>query len=210
MKNFFLSIIFPFLFSCQIFGQEVVLIRHAEVSLDHSGWMSSKKAANYRKAYDTAAVNQFDPDTVLAKIPRRITDTIYVSALPRSIVTGLKLFGDSANVVSLDILNEFEMHMIWLPTYLPYKGWTVLSRGMWLLGLVKPGTESYAEAKKRVRLVADFVEEKVSLQDQVILVTHGFINRNLAKELRKRGWLITHNKGSDNLGATILRKKYTE
>lgn len=206
MKNFFLAIIFTLLSSSHLFGQEVVLIRHAEVSLDHSGWMSSKKAANYREAYNTAAVHQFDPDTVLAKIPRRITDTIYVSALPRSIATGLKLFGDSANVVSLDMLNEFEMHMIWLPTYLPYKGWTVLSRGMWLVGLKREGTESYADAKKRVSRVADFIEEKATEQKQVIMVTHGFINRNLAKELKKRGWIITLNNGTENLGATILRK----
>lgn len=143
MKNSFLAIIFIILTSSNLCGQEVVLLRHAEVSLDHSGWMNSKKAANYREAYDTAPVHQFDPDTVLAKIPERITDTIYVSGLPRSIATGLKLFGDSANVVSLDILNEFEMHMVWLPIYLPYKGWSVLSRGMWLLGLKREGTESY-------------------------------------------------------------------
>lgn len=110
--------------------------------------MGAKKAAKMRNAYDTAPISQFDPDTVLSKIPERITDTVYVSGLSRSIATGLKLFGDSATIVSLNHLNEFEMHMVWLPLYLPFKAWTTISRTMWLMGLEnreqnrfrKPGT----------------------------------------------------------------------
>lgn len=206
MKNFLLAIIFTLLTSSNLCGQEVILIRHAEVSLDHSGWMSSKKAANYKEAYDTAPVHHFDPDTVLAKLPKRIADTIFVSGLSRSIVTGLKLFGDSARLVSLDILNEFEMHMLRLPLYLPYKAWTGFSRGMWLLGLKRQGTESHREARKRVKLVSNFIERQATEQKQVIMVSHGFLNRNIARELKKRGWTITQNNGKKNLGATILRK----
>lgn len=206
MKQFFLTIIFILLTSGYLFGQEVILIRHAEVYLDHSGWMNSKKAAKYRKVYDTAPVHQFDTETVLAKIPERTTDTIYVSGLPRSIATGLKLFGDSANVVSMDMLNEFELYVVWLPLYMPYKGWTSLSRSMWILGMKRLETESYREAKKRVQQATNFIEEKVSSQKQVILVTHGFLNRNIAKELKKRGWTITRDNGKENLGATVLRK----
>ena len=193
-----------------LFAQEVILIRHAEVSLEHKGWMGSKTAAKYRKAYDTAPVYQFNPDTVLAKLPPRITDTVYVSGLPRSIGTGIKLFGDSAQIVSLDLLNEFEMHVVWLPLVLPYKGWTGISRTLWLMGWEKRGTESYSEAKERVELVCDMIEQKAVSQRQVIFVTHGFINRNIAKELKKRNWQITQNEGKENLGATILKKGGSE
>lgn len=206
MKILFVGVICLLLASNHLLGQEVILIRHAEVALDHPGWMTSKKAAKYREAYDTAPVFQFNKDSVLAKIPKRTTDTIYVSALPRSIATGLKLFGDSATVVSLSMLNEFEMHVVWLPAYLPYKGWTVLSRGLWLLGMDKQGTESYKEAKQRVKDVANFIEDKAQNNKQIIMVTHGFINRNIAKELENRNWIIIQNEGTENLGATILRK----
>jgi broad specificity phosphatase PhoE len=168
--------------------------------------MSSKKAAKYRAAYDTAAVYQFNEKEVLAQIPPLSTETVYGSGLSRSIATGLKLFGDSAKVVSMQQLNEFEMHVIWLPVYLPYKGWTVLSRGLWLLGIEKQGTESYKEAKERVEKVVDFIETKAHKNKQVVLVTHGFINRNIAKELENRDWNMLQNKGSENLGATVLRK----
>lgn len=206
MKNLLVAFVLVFCANSLAFGQEVILIRHAEVNLDHSGWMSSKNAANYREAYDTAPIHQFNPDTILAKIPIRMTDTVYVSGLSRSIATGLKLFGDSAQIVSLDLLNEFEMHVVWLPAYLPYKGWTGLSRGLWLLGWEQRGTESYSEAKERVKLVCDFIEQKTNKQKQVILVTHGFLNRNLTKELEKRDWAITQNDGIKNLGATVLKK----
>ncbi len=206
MKNFFLAIIITVLTSGYSYGQEIVLIRHAEVFLEHSGWISSKKATDYRKEYDTAPIVNFQADSVLAQLPKRNTDTIYVSALTRSIATGLLLYGDSANIVSIDMLNEFEMHIIWLPLVLPYKGWTAFSRGMWLLGAKKQGTESFSDAKERVKFAANFIENKIANQKQVILVTHGFINRNIAKELEKRGWKITQNNGNENLGATVLNK----
>jgi len=190
----------------QINAQEVVLIRHAEVKLEHNGWMGAKKAARLRNSYDTAPISQFNPDTVLQKVPDRLTDTIYVSNLSRSVATGLKLYGDSAILVSLKELNEFEMHMVWLPLVLPYKGWTSLSRALWLMGLEKPGTESFQEAKERVNKVCSFIEKKAEHNNQVVLVTHGFINRNIAKELEQRGWVVIKNKGKENLGATVLKK----
>ncbi len=206
MKKLFVAFIFILCTNSFASGQEVILIRHAAVYMEHPGWMSRKNAANLREAYDSAPVHQFNPDTVLAKISKRIADTVYVSGLPRSIATGLKLFGDSAQIVSLDLLNEFELHVVWLPAYLPYKGWTGFSRVLWLLGRKHHGTESYDEAKKRVKLVCDFIEQKANNQKQVILVTHGFLNRNIAKELEKRKWTITQNEGKKNLGATILKK----
>ncbi len=206
MKNILLVFLLILSPNLVVFGQEVVLIRHAAVQLERPGWMTSREAAGFRESYDTAPVYPFDPDTVLAKIPKRRTDTVYVSGLSRSVTTGKILFGDSANIVSLDMLNEFEMHVVRLPAYLPYKGWTFLSRSMWLMGAEKQGTESYKEARERVKRVADFIEEKVLLQNQVILVTHGFINRNIAKELEKRAWVISRNNGRKNLGATVLIK----
>ncbi|WP_163325705.1 phosphoglycerate mutase family protein [Draconibacterium mangrovi] len=190
----------------QSVAQEVILIRHASVKLERHGWMGAKKASKMRDAYDTAPISQFDPDTVLNKVPKRITDTVYVSGLSRSIATGLKLFGDSATIVSLQELNEFEMHMVWLPLYLPFKVWTSISRTTWLMGLEKPGTESFQEARERVDDVCSFIERKAEQNKQVIMVTHGFINRNIAKELEKRGWQVVQNNGKKNLGATVLRK----
>ncbi len=208
MKTFvqLIFILVALLCALQTQAQEVILIRHASVKLEQKGWVGAKKASHLREAYDTAPVKQFDPDTVLSKVPARITDTIYVSGLSRSIVTGLKLFGDSATIVSLTDLNEFEMHMVWLPLYLPYKAWTSISRTLWLMGLEKPGTESFQEAKDRVKDVCLFIEQKAEKDKQVILVTHGFINRNISKELEKRGWQIIQNNGTENLGATVLRK----
>jgi len=187
-------------------AQEIILIRHSVVSLQTKGWMSAKKAIELRAAYNNAPVYNFNPDLVLEKIPRRITDTVYISAMPRSITTGIVLFGDSVQFVSVKQLNEFDMHMVRLPLLLPYKAWTAISRGIWLMGVKKQGTESYKEAQKRVRRVCNIIEQKVQQDKQIILVTHGFINRKIAKELKKRGWRITQNKGQKNLGATVLLK----
>ena len=187
-------------------AQEIILIRHAKVAQDHSGWMGVKKARQLHRSYDTSPIHQFSSDSVLAKIPARQTDTVYVSGLPRSIGTGIKLFGETATLVSMDLFNEFDMHIAGIPLFLPYKGWTGISRILWLAGAKKRGVESFAEAKERVELAANFIEEKVKNRQQIILVTHGFINRNISKELKKRGWKIVQNNGKENLGATVLRK----
>lgn len=184
----------------------MILLRHAKVFQDHSGWMGSKRASELRANYDTSPIHKFNADTVLAKLPPQITDTIYVSKLPRSIASGVILFGDSATIVSMDLFNEFELHVSKLPLYMPYKAWTSLSRAFWLMGHKYQTVESYSEAKERVKRATNFIEEKAKTQKQVILVTHGFINRNIAKSLKRRGWEIATNNGSKNLGATILRR----
>lgn len=74
------------------------------------------------------------------------------------------------------------------------------------MGLEKPGTESFQEARERVDAVCSFIEQKAEQNEQAIFVTHGFINRNIARELQKRGWRVIQNNGKENLGATILRK----
>jgi len=174
--------------------------------MDVKGWMGSKKAAAYHSAYDTNPILQFNPDTVLARLPKRKTDTVYVSGLPRSIASGWKLFGDSAILVSMDLLNEFELHVVRLPLILPYKAWTSVSRALWLVGFKSPHTESHKEGKKRAKHVVDFIEEKNQNNNQVILVAHGFLNHTIAKEMKKRGWYKIQNEGNKNLGATILNK----
>jgi len=206
--NFFKisCILIGIFFSCHLFGQEVILIRHAKVYLEKEGWMGPKKASKYREMYDTAPIHQFLPDTVLASLPERTTDTVYISGLARSIATGWKLYGDSVNLVSMDLLNEFELHVIRLPLILPFKGWTAISRGLWMIGIKRPGAESFKDGKKRAKQVVNFIEEKTNHNHQIILVTHGFLNRTIRKEMKKRGWKTIKNEGQKNLGATILKK----
>ena len=199
-------VLWGLILSCQIVGQEVILIRHAKVYLEKDGWMGPRKAAKYREMYNTAPIHQFLPDTVLSKLPERITDTVYVSGLARSIATGWKLYGDSVTLVSLKLLNEFELHVIRLPLILPFKGWTAISRGLWMIGIKRPGAESFKDGKKRAKHAVDFIEDKTNHNHQVILVTHGFLNRSIRKEMKKREWKTIKNEGQKNLGATILRK----
>jgi len=186
--------------------QEVILVRHAKVYLETNGWMGHKKAAQLRKSYDSAPIYPFSTDSVLNKLPARKTDTIYVSILDRSIGTGWQLFGDSAVVLSTPFLNEFELEIVKLPLLLPYKGWTAISRLSWALGGRNNGKETHREAKERVKQIADFIEDKTNKNEQVIFVTHGFLNRNIARELKRRDWQITKNEGKENLGATVLTK----
>jgi len=199
-------IFFTTCFQFSVFAQEVILIRHAQVDMDAKGWMGSKKAAKYRSSYDVSEIKPFVAADVLASLPKVSSDTIYTSNLFRSKKSALRLFGDAAFYVSLPLLNEYELHVVRWPLVLPYKGWTSISRVMWLIGFKKDGVESYQQAKLRTQKAVDFIERKSNHNQQVVLVTHGFLNRNIAKELERRGWHRTLNNGKSNLGATVLQK----
>ena len=189
-----------------VMGQEVILIRHAKVDMDAKGWMRAKKAAELRDSYDVSPIHSFVSEEVLKQLPTISSDTIYTSALFRSKETARRLLGDSAEFVSMPMLNEYQLHVVRWPLLLPYKGWTRVSRAMWLLGKKKNGVESHKEAKARTRKAVDFIEKKSKRNQQVVLVTHGFLNRNIAKELEKRAWVRTQNNGKTNLRATVLEK----
>ena len=186
--------------------QEVILIRHAKVFTEASGLMGYKKATCLHSLYNTNPIYPFNADRVLSDLPARTTDTVYVSSLTRSVSTGWMLFGDSAVILSSPFFDEFDLHIIRLPVVLPYKLWTGISRTLWLLGANKKNKESYNEAKKRAKHIADFIEQRLQYNNQVILITHGFLNRAIAKELQKRHWEKIIDNGGKNLGATILKK----
>ncbi len=205
-RNWVLAVLFVVFIQSSTSGQEVVLIRHAAVDMKVKGWMNSPKAAKYRMSYDVSPINKFVSSEVLIHLPDLNSDTIYTSALFRSKETALGIFGNSAFYVSLPLLNEYELHVVKWPLLLPYKGWTSVSRIMWLLGLNQKGVESYKQAQQRTLRVVDFIEQKGQCNQQIVLVTHGFLNRNIAKELERRGWRRTQNNGKNNLGATVLKK----
>ncbi len=201
-----LLITFSFAICTHVSSQEVILVRHAKVNLETGGWMGAKKATVLRKSYDTSPIISFSADSVLNTLPECKTDTIYASSLTRSISTAWMLFGDSAIILSSDIFDEFELNIVHLPLLLPYKGWTSLSRVLWLLGVNKKSKTSYREAKERAGRITDFIEDRLKYNNQVILVTHGFLNRDISKELKRRNWHKIIDNGGKNLGSTVLRK----
>ncbi len=206
IKSIFLYIIFVTLFPVSLLSKEVILIRHAKVDLEIKGWMTAKKAANLRQNYDTAPITNFAPDTVLSKLPQILADTVHTSLLYRSMATAGILFDGSVTYIASPVFNEFNLPVFGLPLVLPYKGWAIISRAAWLLGWSKKDIESHKDAKQRVQNAVHYIEELAKTNNQVVLVTHGYINRNIKNELKKRGWKVKQNEGKKNLGATILIK----
>lgn len=182
------------------------MIRHAKVAIDTKGWMGYRKAVQLNEQYNTAPIYSFETSQVFAELPPLKTDTVYVSNLNRSIATGWTLFGDSAIVLSSCFLDEFELNIVRLPFPLPYKGWTSFSRALWLLGMNQKNNESHKEAKNRVVKIADFIEDRLNYNKQIVMITHGFLNRYVARELKRRGWMDIQDHGAKNLGGTVLRR----
>lgn len=186
--------------------QTIVLIRHAKVEMNPGSLMNASRAMEYLSAYDRLPIESFEPNTVLVKLPKPLPDTIYTSTLYRSKETARRLFGDSASYVHRAIFDEFDLRIVRLPLLLPLRAWTVISRFAWVTGLMQRDVETHKEAMVRIAKNCDWLEERTAADGYVLMVTHGFLNHSLKRELKRRGWTVEYTEGHGNLGVQKLVK----
>ena len=186
--------------------QQIALIRHGKPIIAREGWFSLAEARQFIKDYDQTSVALFDaPPFALA--PQELS-YIYSSPLSRSRHTASLIFGDTLKRLIRQDFREFERRIIGIPwVALPIKVWLVPARLFWILGLNQKGIESYREAKARSRQVADFLSQDAQAQGKTLLVSHGFLNKSLASDLQKIGWVKVHDGGKGYLSVKVFCKK---
>ena len=64
--------------------------------------------------------------------------------------------------------------------------WAMLMRAFWF-GRICSGSESVAAFRQRARQATDLLEELAAASASVFLMGHGFLNLQIARELRRRG-----------------------
>lgn len=88
--------------------------------------------------------------------------------------------------------------------------WGVISRVFWRLGHAG-GMESFASARQRAIIASDRLEQAAESQEQVILFGHGWFNRMIVGELKRRGWRLTQQSGGhDYWSFRILEREGNE
>lgn len=180
---------------------KIYLIRHAAVDLKKPGWGTSKNSAEYKKTYNFAEIEAFNPEEVLQKIENHENqDTIFCSPQHRAQVTALMLFGEHAVLKTDSVLTELDYPVVQIPIIqLPVKGWLIISRITWLAGINRGEKTGY---KDRVEELNVFAEELIKFAHRnglAVVVAHGMLNRELVKILRARGWEYCEN-GKDGYG----------
>jgi broad specificity phosphatase PhoE len=93
----------------------------------------------------------------------------------------------------------------WRTRHLP-KTWNKIARVVWLMGH-HDGDEHVREARKRAGKAADLLIEAAAEGRDVVLAAHGWFNRMVRPELKKRGWSCVHDGGDKYWSYRIYQKR---
>ena len=74
--------------------------------------------------------------------------------------------------------------------------WMVIHRLLWWCGFSR-NSESRREAKERAATAADTLIKLASMHQSILFIGHGWMNRYIAKELKKRDWQGPASPGRD-------------
>ena len=183
--------------------EQIILIRHGEPDLKKSGWFNRKEAIEFIRNYDEAGVKPLSFIPVELKAGE--LNTVYTSTLNRSKHSARLIFGDSVDYDERFLFREFERHIIRFPNIkLPLKFWTTTARLSSILGSRHVQIESFRSAKARAKKAVQALEAYAAKDKKVVLVAHGFLNRYLIKYLKRQGWTLARDGGSDYLAASHL------
>ena len=185
--------------------KQIALIRHGEPALNKKGWFTRTEAIQFIHDYDSVGVEPIhDMPFVLHRGDMRI---IHTSTLNRAKHTARLIFGDNAVYNADPLFREFERKIVAFPNIkMPLKFWLLSARLTWLLGVNDAAIESYKEAKRRAQEASEKLIQYAEEDPKVVLVAHGFLNRQLVKNLKKKGWTLVRKGGSDYLATSLLVK----
>jgi broad specificity phosphatase PhoE len=88
------------------------------------------------------------------------------------------------------------------------KNWNKIARLLWMLGH-SGGEENVSEAKRRAAKAAEVLVKTAEESGgrDVVLAAHGWFNRMLRPQLKKRGWVNVHDGGDKYWSFRIYRKR---
>ncbi len=138
---------------------------------------------------------------------REISDdaVIFSSMRPRAMQTADRL-ACGRSVIRDPVFNEAPLPPPrWRTRHLP-KTWNKIARVVWLMGH-HDGDEHVREARARASKAAAMLVDKASEGRDVVLAAHGWFNRMLRPELKKRGWTCVHDGGDKYWSYRIYRKR---
>ena len=185
--------------------KQIMLIRHQKVAINKQFFYNYKKLEQYKSDYD---IEDIFPVQAKLILNAEGIDTIYTSTLHRSMATASLLLGDEFVYEAKPFFNELKPGTVNIPLlYLPKPLWNGLNRFFWMFGSKpKASSENRRMAQRRVKLAADFLDQKAKEKGKTLLVAHGYMNHLLRKRLKSMGWILIGHTGHENLGGSLLVK----
>lgn len=130
---------------------------------------------------------------------------ILSSARPRAIQTVGHL-GRGREVKHDALFNEAPLPPPKMRGTMRPKNWNKIARLLWMLGH-SGGEEHVRDARRRAAKAAGILVETAGEGRDVVLAAHGWFNRMLRPELKKRGWANVHDGGDKYWSYRIYQKR---
>lgn len=172
----------------------IVLGRHGKSALSRRITLNWREYRDWWASYDDhgLAENQAIPDGLQELAGA--ADTVMCSSLTRARETAQIAAGRPADIAT-SLLIEAPLPSPPLgPIKLHPTVWGTIARIFWYFGY-SDGQESHYAARLRAGHAADLLEDKANDGKLVYVAAHGWFNRMIRAELRRRGWRCTENQG---------------
>ena len=166
---------------------EIILLRHGKPNIELSGYLSVKELKKLINEYAKSGI-KVSPDN---KLQNNFTDYFVIcSDLTRSKESAKALGLNSISLSDLIFkeadLPHFDNNFLKLPVTV----WVILLRLLWLFGFKKNG-ESFLQAKERSKLATEKLIALAQVNEKIIVVGHGLMNRLIGRQLKKKSWLVS-------------------
>jgi len=185
-------------------SKTIILIRHAKVLIDEDKVIDTKQLQEWILQYNLAPIEHSYRPQKLIDILEDV-DCILTSTLGRTTLSA-ELLGKSSYITKSQF-NELD-----IPEYnidflkLKPKNWLLLFRVMHLLK-IRSKNSFITVARERAKEAVDTIEEILQTKNSLALFGHGGLNYFIAKELSKRGYILSSSfKENQNLGYRLFQK----
>lgn len=184
----------------------ILLIRHCMPKIDYSkcNYIEAvTRVEEYNNTHDIALEEVLPLTINLKDFLEEEKSMVFVSSMPRALLTARKIFGKKYDIVGDENFIEFDLKVLAIPFLnLKFKTWALISRIMWFARLLKT-KRSFREERVRATECAKFLYEK-SQDASVALVSHGMLNHFIEKYLATKGYHRTRKVQNGFFSITTL------
>lgn len=185
----------------------IIVVRHGRPVLNRNDGprLDWKAYRDWWSRYEQSPLA--DGQSCSDALVREISDdaVIFSSVRPRAMQTADHL-ARGRSVIRDATFNEAPLPPPrWRTRHLP-KTWNKIARMVWLMGH-HDGDEHVRDARARASKAAELLVEKAAEGRDVVLAAHGWFNRMLRPELKKRGWTCVHDGGDKYWSYRIYQKR---
>lgn len=166
----------------------ILLIRHCKPLIDYSpcDYLQANERIDDYNNTENIKIEEIEPlRQHIMNLTKDKNISVFVSSMPRALITAKALFKDKFKIVGDNRFIEFDLKFVPIPLLkLKFGTWAFISRIIWFMNLLKT-KRSFAFEKQRAREAADLIVPK---KGNAILVAHGMLNMFIEKNLEKKGY----------------------